>query len=199
MNLPNKLTVFRMVLVPVFVAIVLSPAVPGHYLWSWLIFGGASLTDHFDGRIARRRNQITNFGKFLDPLADKILVVSAFVCLMQLGFANIWCVLIVIAREFMVTFIRLIGAENGVVIAANRWGKAKTVSQMAAVLFILAVQYVQELVAAGVLRPFAIAGAGSDVVFLLLGNILVWFAAALTLISGAVYLKQNIHLVNAIK
>lgn len=199
MNLPNKLTVFRMILVPVFVAVILSPAIPGHYLWSWLIFGGASLTDHFDGRIARRRNQITNFGKFLDPLADKILVISAFVCLMQLGFANIWCVLIVIAREFVVTFIRLIAAEEGVVIAANKWGKAKTVSQMAAVLFILAVQYAQELVSAGVLRPFSVAGMESAPAFLLFGNILVWIAAALTLISGAVYLKQNIHLVNATK
>ena len=199
MNLPNKLTVFRMILVPVFVAVILSPAIPGHYLWSWLIFGGASLTDHFDGRIARRRNQITNFGKFLDPLADKILVISAFVCLMQLGFANIWCVLIVIAREFMVTFIRLIGAEEGVVIAANKWGKAKTVSQMAAVLFILAVQYAQELVAAGALRPFSVAGMESAPAFLLFGNILVWLAAALTLISGAVYLKQNIRLVNSTK
>lgn len=199
MNLPNKLTVFRIILVPVFVAVILSPPVPGHYLWSWLIFGGASLTDHFDGRIARKRNQITNFGKFLDPLADKILVVSAFVCLMQLGFANIWCVLIVIAREFMVTFIRLIAAENGVVIAANKWGKAKTISQMAAVLLILAMQCVQELVAAGALHPFAIAGAGSDSAFLLFGNILVWIAAALTLISGAVYLKQNIRLINSTK
>lgn len=199
MNLPNKLTVFRMILVPVFVAVILSPAIPGHYLWSWLIFGGASLTDHFDGRIARRRNQITNFGKFLDPLADKILVISAFVCLMQLGFANIWCVLIVIAREFVVTFIRLIAAEEGVVIAANKWGKAKTVSQMAAVLFILAVQYAQELVSAGVLRPFSVGGMESAPAFLLFGNILVWIAAALTLISGAVYLKQNIHLVNATK
>ncbi len=199
MNLPNKLTVFRMVLVPVFVGIVLSPSIPCHYLWAWLIFGGASLTDHFDGRIARKRNQITNFGKFLDPLADKILVISAFVCLMQLNFANIWCVLIVIAREFMVTFIRLIAMENGVVIAANRWGKAKTISQMAAVLFILAVQFVQELVTLGVLRPFSIAGAGSASVFLVLGNAFVWLAAALTLISGAVYLKQNIRLVNATK
>lgn len=199
MNLPNKLTVFRMILVPVFVAVVLSPAIPGHYLWSWLVFGGASLTDHFDGRIARRRNQITNFGKFLDPLADKILVISAFVCLMQLGFANVWCVLIVIAREFMVTFIRLIAAEEGVVIAANKWGKAKTVSQMAAVLFILAVQYAQELVTAGVLHPFSVVGMESAPAFLLFGNILVWVAAALTLISGAVYLKQNIHLVNATK
>ncbi len=199
MNLPNRLTVFRMILVPVFVAVILSPSVPGHYLWSWLIFGGASLTDHFDGRIARKRNQITNFGKFLDPLADKILVVSAFVCLMQLGFANIWCVLIVIAREFMVTFIRLIAVENGVVIAANKWGKAKTVSQMAAVLLILAMQYVQELVSAGALHPFAVAGAGSASAFLLFGNVLVWIAAALTLISGAVYLKQNIRLINSTK
>lgn len=199
MNLPNKLTIFRMLLVPVFVIVILNPAIPGHYLWSWLIFGGASLTDHFDGRIARKRNQITNFGKFLDPLADKILVISAFVCLMQLGFANVWCVLIVIAREFMVTFIRLIAADSGVVIAANKWGKAKTVSQMTAILFILAVQYVQELVAAGAVKPFSIAGAESAPAFLLTGSILVWIAAGLTLISGAVYLKQNKHLVNATK
>lgn len=189
MNLPNKLTVLRMVLVPVFVAVVLSPAIPWHYLWAWFIFGGASLTDHFDGRIARKRNQITNFGKFLDPLADKILVISAFVCLMQLGFANIWCVLIIITREFVVTGIRLLAADGGVVLAANRWGKAKTISQMTAVLFILAVQFVQELVGWG----------GSAQAFLAFGSVLVWVATALTIISGTVYVKQNIHLVNTTK
>ncbi len=102
------------------------------------MFLGASLTDHYDGKIARERNLITNFGKFLDPLADKLLVISALVCFLQLGLADVWCVLIIIARELMVTSIRLLAVEGGgVVIAANKWGKAKTVSQMVAILFIL--------------------------------------------------------------
>lgn len=189
MNLPNKLTVLRMILVPVFVVLILYPAIPLHYLWALIVFAGASLTDHFDGRIARRRNQITNFGKFLDPLADKVLVISALVCLMQLGFANIWCVLIIITRELMVTFIRLVAAENGVVLAANKWGKTKTVSQMVAVLFILLFQSLLEFFN---FQAEAMAVAVT-------GNILIWIATFFTLVSGVVYLGQNIHLFDSQK
>lgn len=190
MNLPNKLTLLRVFLVPVFVVFALYSQIPYHYLWALLAFLLASLTDHYDGKIARERNLITNFGKFLDPLADKVLVISAMVCLMQLGFASVWCVLIIIARELMVTSIRLLAVEgNGTIIAANKWGKIKTVSQMASVLFILFFQGLQEILKI----------AGGTSALLLAGNILVWIATLFTVISGIIYLKENIHLINTTK
>ena len=124
MNLPNKLTVLRMILVPFFVLALLWPF-PHHFLIALIIFGAASYTDHLDGMLARKHNQITDFGKFMDPLADKILVISALVCFVSLGLCDVWLVLLIIAREFMVTSIRLVAAGKGSVIAANNWGKAK--------------------------------------------------------------------------
>lgn len=199
MNLPNRLTVLRAATVPFFVAVLLAPGIPNHFLWAWLLFAGASLTDHFDGRIARSRNQITNFGKFLDPLADKILVVSALICLLALGLADVWAVLLIIAREFVVTSIRLVAADSGVVIAANRWGKTKTVSQMTAILTILALQFVQELVRAGSLAPFTAAGMESAAVFAAVGEVLIWISAFFAVLSGIIYIKQNIHVINTVK
>ena len=110
------------------------PQIPHHYLVAGLIFGAASYTDHLDGKLARKNGQITTFGKFMDPLADKVLVVSALICFVSLGLAPVWMVLLIVAREFMVTFIRLVAAESGMVLAANNWGKAKTVSQMTALI-----------------------------------------------------------------
>lgn len=190
MNLPNKLTLLRVFLVPVFVVFALYPQIPNHYLWALLVFLAASLTDHYDGKIARERNLITNFGKFLDPLADKVLVISALVCLMQLGFANIWCVLIIITRDFTVTSVRLLALEgNGTVIAANKWAKIKTASQMTAILFILFYQSIQDILKTTSGTP----------TLLIIGNILIWIATLLTVISGIIYLKENIHLINTTK
>lgn len=189
MNLPNKLTLLRVFLVPVFVVFVLYPQIPYHSVWALAVFLGASLTDHYDGKIARQRNLITNFGKFLDPLADKLLVISALVCFLSLGLANVWCVLIIIARELLVTSIRLLVVEGGTVIAANKWGKAKTVSQMVAILFIIACRGMQELLHISVPLPELV----------LAGNVLLWIATALTVISGAIYVKENIHLISAAK
>ena len=190
MNLPNRLTLLRVFLVPVFVVFVLYPQSPYHTVWALLVFLGASLTDHYDGKIARRRNLITNFGKFLDPLADKLLVISALVCFTNLGLADVWCVLIIIARELMVTSIRLLAMEEGgTVIAANNWGKAKTVSQMAAILYILACRGTQEVLhASGTVPGLATAGSA-----------LLWAATVLTVISGAIYVKENIRLISAQK
>lgn len=187
MNLPNKLTVARILLVPFFVAALLLPAIPGHYLWAFLLFGLASLTDHLDGRLARKNNQVTTFGKFLDPLADKILVISGLVCFVQLGLADTWCVLLIIAREFMVTSIRLVAVDSGKVIAANQWGKTKTVSQIVAVVAILLFQYVLEL------------GAGSPALFLTAGRVLIYIATFFTVFSGAVYIKENIGVISDMK
>ena len=144
MNLPNKLTVMRMILVPFVVAALLYPF-PHHYLVALLLFAAASYTDHLDGKIARRDNLVTDFGKFMDPLADKVMVLSAMVCLVSLGFADVWIVVLMLAREFMVTSIRLVAVDKGRVIAANIWGKVKTVTQIIAILGVLLLQYLLEL------------------------------------------------------
>lgn len=194
MNLPNRLTVLRIILVPFFVVFLVNLTVPHHFLISFLIFALAAFTDLLDGKIARKRQLITNFGKFLDPLADKILVLSALICFVRLGLAELWFVLLILAREFMVTSIRLIAVDSGAVIAANLWGKAKTVSQMVAISGILLMQYAQELMELKLLPTFAVGSFSSDTVFWLIGNVLVGICTVFTVISGAVYLKQNWHL-----
>ena len=138
MNLPNKLTCLRMVLVIPFVIFMLAGKCEGVWMiLSLLIFVAASATDALDGYIARRDHLITDFGKFMDPLADKILVCSAFICLTALGRIGAWIVIVIIAREFAISGMRLIAADHGVVIAASIFGKAKTVSQMAAVILLI--------------------------------------------------------------
>ncbi len=199
MNLPNKLTLIRIILVPFFVAVLLIPGVPHRYLLAGVLFGIASLTDHFDGKLARKNNQVTTFGKFLDPLADKILVISALVCFIQLGLAETWCVILIIAREFMVTSIRLVAVDSGKVIAANNWGKTKTVSQIIAIVVILLLQYIQELVGFGIVPAFSVAGMGSDAAFLLIGNLFIYIATFFTAFSGIIYIKENIGVINTIK
>ena len=194
MNLPNKLTVARIIMVPFFVVFLVNVTIPHHFLIAGLIFALASFTDLLDGKIARKRNLITNFGKFLDPLADKILVISALVCFVSLSLAELWFVLIIIAREFMVTSIRLIAVNTGEVIAANIWGKAKTVSQMVAIVGILIMQYLQELINLSVMPSFTVGQFSSDTVFWFAGNVLVGIATLFTIISGVIYLKQNWNL-----
>lgn len=191
MNLPNKLTMFRLILVPFFVAVLLAPALPHHYLIAAILFAVASYTDHLDGMLARKNNQITDFGKFMDPLADKVLVISALVCFVELHLANVWMVLLIIAREFMVTSIRLVAADKGQVIAANNWGKAKTVSQIIAILVVLFLQYWLELAVAGVSLPVTV----NEPFASLLGQLLILIATALAVISGVIYLKQNWQIV----
>ena len=138
MNLPNKLTMFRVVLIPFFVFFLLAPYFEGYGNYIALaIFALASLTDFLDGRIARKYHLITNFGKFMDPLADKLLVCSAMICLIEKGKIAGWIVIIIIAREFIISGFRLIASDNGVVIAASWWGKCKTVSQMFMVIVLL--------------------------------------------------------------
>lgn len=194
MNLPNQLTVARIIMVPFFVVFLVNITVPHHFLIAGLIFALASFTDFLDGKIARKCNLITNFGKFLDPLADKVLVISALVCFVSLGLAELWFVLIIIAREFMVTSIRLIAVNTGAVIAANGWGKLKTVSQMAAIVGILIMQYIQELIDLEIIPVFSVGSFASSSVFWFAGNVLVGVAAFFTVISGIVYLVQNWNL-----
>ena len=138
MNLPNKLTTFRVILIPFFVFFMLAPNMTGinHYIAA-AIFIVASLTDLLDGKIARKYNLVTNFGKFMDPLADKLLVCSAMICLIQTGQLAAWIVVIIIAREFIISGFRLIASDNGVVIAASYWGKFKTTFQMLMVIVLI--------------------------------------------------------------
>lgn len=192
MNTPNKLTVLRMILVPFFVASLLAgDSLPHHNLIALVIFAAASYTDHLDGKIARSRNLVTTFGKFMDPLADKIMVISALVCFVSQGLANVWLVLLIIFREFMVTSVRLVAADTGVVVAANNWGKAKTVSQIVAILAILFLQYLLELVSIGVLPAFTVFGSDPAAWFTFFGNLLLLVVTALALLSGLIYLIQN--------
>ncbi|MCR5526769.1 MAG: CDP-diacylglycerol--glycerol-3-phosphate 3-phosphatidyltransferase [Lachnospiraceae bacterium] len=139
MNLPNKLTVLRVVLIPFFVVFLLTNCFGEASKWAALaIFIIASLTDMLDGKIARKYNLVTNFGKFMDPLADKMLVCSALICLTAMGKIPAWMVIVIVARDFTISGFRLVAAETGRVIAANYWGKFKTASQMVMICLVIA-------------------------------------------------------------
>lgn len=189
MNLPNKLTVGRIALVPFFVASLLIDF-PFHNLVALFIFIVASITDLLDGKIARKHNLITDFGKFADPLADKILVLSALLCFVQGGYCDCIAVILVLFREFSVTSIRLIAASNGKVVAANIWGKIKTVSQMIAIIAVMAMQFVLELPTLGV--PFYGDLQGIlTTTFFVCGEALIWISTIFAVISGIIYIIQN--------
>lgn len=171
MNLPNKLTVLRVLMIPFFVAALMWEGGSSQTL-RWVaaaIFVAASLTDFLDGKIARKYNLVTNFGKFMDPLADKLLVCSALICLIELGQLPAWMVIIIISREFIISGFRLVASDNGIVIAASYWGKFKTTFQMAAVILLI-------------VRIEALA---------LAADICVWIALALTVISLVDYIVKN--------
>ena len=172
MNLPNKLTIFRVILIPFFVFFMLAPYFPdnGKYI-AVAIFIIASLTDMLDGKIARKYNLVTNFGKFMDPLADKLLVCSAMICLVATGQLASWIVIIIISREFIISGFRLIAADNGIVIAASYWGKFKTVFQMFMIIVLI----------------LDIQNAG----FQVLGVILTYVALILTVVSLIDYIAKN--------
>lgn len=173
MNLPNKLTVLRVVMVPFFVFFMLTDVGGAANKWiALVIFSVASLTDMLDGKIARARNLVTNFGKFMDPLADKLLVCSAMICLITTGKLAAWIVIIIIAREFIISGFRLVAADNGIVIAASYWGKFKTVAQMAMIIVL-------------------IADLGG--VFSMIGNVLIWVSLILTVVSLIDYVAKNIE------
>ena len=138
MNLPNKLTVLRVIMVPFFVFFMLADVGGAANKWiALVIFVVASLTDMLDGKIARKYNLVTNFGKFMDPLADKLLVCSALICLVEMDRLAAWMVIVIIAREFIISGFRLIASDNGVVIAASYWGKFKTTFQMIMIILLI--------------------------------------------------------------
>lgn len=188
MNLPNKLTVVRIVLAPLFLALALWEF-PFHYAVSLVVFIAAALTDMLDGKIARSRNLITNLGKFLDPLADKMLTTAAFLLFLAIDKMNVWALMLILTREFMVTSVRLLAAKGGKVIAASMWGKAKTVAQFIAIIFMLtALEFStwQTSVLAGVSLPDAVFS-----VPLVIGEVLIWISTVLSLIAGAEYVWLN--------
>ena len=137
LNLPNILTISRVVITPFFLVTILMETLPHRFLIACIIFSIASITDAIDGHLARKNNQITNFGKFLDPIADKILTTAALLAFMSMGLCNIWIVMLVLTREFAIASVRMVAATNGVVIPANVWGKIKTVSQMVFTILIM--------------------------------------------------------------
>ena len=171
MNTPNKHTIARMIIVPFLVIFLLTGwgGEANRYI-SLTLFVVTSVTDWFDGYLARKNNLVTNFGKFMDPLADKLLVCSAMICMIDLKRLSAWFVIIIIAREFIISGFRLIAAENGIVIAANYWGKFKTASQM--IMIILLILHF-------------------DGIFVILEQIFIWLSLALTIISLITYIWQN--------
>ncbi|NLJ16233.1 MAG: CDP-diacylglycerol--glycerol-3-phosphate 3-phosphatidyltransferase [Clostridiales bacterium] len=176
MNLPNKLTVLRMVIVPFFVFFLLADFIGYNGLIALVLFVFASLTDLIDGKIARKHNLITNFGKFLDPLADKALVISALICFVELGFTQSWVVIIIIMRELLVTSLRLLAnGKDSSVIAAGFSGKVKTTVQMVAISLILLFNAFSFII-------------GEGFPSILIGNILMYIACAITIYSGIEYL-----------
>ena len=191
MNTPNKLTLARFILSAAFFAVVMIDF-PFHYLISLIIFIVASLTDWLDGKIARSRGLITDFGKFLDPIADKMLTTAAFIAFTfnHIGAGIAVITFIVLAREFAVTSVRLVAADNGKVVAANMWGKSKTVMQMVAIIATLAVLAVAEI--APVSESFLLATG-------VLYSALLWIAGILTLIAGITYVVDNKEFINTKK
>ncbi len=173
MNLANKLTVFRMVLIPFFLLFFLTDFSAHNRLVALIIFVVATITDKLDGTIAKRTGTVTNFGKFMDPMADKLLVCSALICLCAKNELPAWVVLIIIAREFAISGIRQIAADNGVAIAASSWGKAKTVAQM----FMITV-----LLLDGIFHGLTLG---------LLPEILIYTSVVLTVVSLGEYIIKN--------
>lgn len=193
MNLPNKLTLTRVILVPFFLLFMYLD-IPYSYTIALVIFAAASITDALDGSIARKNNLVTNFGKFLDPLADKVLVMAALAVFVELPEVNIGAVplVIIVAREFMVSGLRLVAAGSGVVVAAGMWGKLKTAFTMATIVLILLWM--------SIIDDFAVVFSQStmnavDVII----SVLIWISTALTVISGCVYLKGYWNLIDSDK
>lgn len=194
MNLPNKLTLLRVILIPFFLLFIYLD-IPFNFLFALIIFAAASITDALDGKIARARNLVTNFGKFLDPLADKVLVISALTVFVELDEVHMGAIplIIISAREFMVSGLRLLAADSGIVVAAGIWGKLKTAFTM--------VTIVAALLWLSICHDFSFGISASVVnaVDCWVIPALIWISTALTIISGAVYLKGYWHLIDSDK
>jgi CDP-diacylglycerol--glycerol-3-phosphate 3-phosphatidyltransferase len=174
MNLANKITILRVLMIPIFMIILLSDIKWNNYIAA-IIFIIASLTDTLDGYIARSKNQVTSFGKFIDPLADKLLVTTALICLIEMGKVPAWVVIIILSREFAITGFRTIAASEGVTIAASPLGKIKTITQLIAIISLLINNY-----------PFSLVNFPFD-------RVMLYISLIFTLLSGIDYLYRNKH------
>ena len=193
MNLANKLTMLRMFLVPVFLIFISVKGIPYGSIVATLVFIIASITDQLDGYIARSRNQVTNFGKFMDPLADKLLVTAALVALVGLNLTPAWAVVIILAREFAVSGLRTLAASGGVVIAASWWGKIKTVTQIIAILLLLIKVNIGESLSA---VEFVSNNGFLNTFFAYVPEVIMFVAVLITIISGIDYFVKNKHLIS---
>ncbi|MDU5111430.1 MAG: CDP-diacylglycerol--glycerol-3-phosphate 3-phosphatidyltransferase [Clostridium sp.] len=196
MNLANKLTMLRIFLVPLFLIFIAVQDIPYGTFIATFIFIIASLTDQLDGYIARSRNQVTNFGKFMDPLADKLLVTAALISLVELQVVPAWATVIIISREFAVSGLRTIAASEGKVIAASMWGKVKTVTQIAAIISLLL------QVNVGTSKYLISLVSSSEIIKKLIMDgprVLLLIAVIMTIVSGYDYFKKNIKIINTKK
>lgn len=193
MNLPNKLTLTRVIMTPLFMAAMLIDF-KFHYIVALVLFALASFTDFLDGMLARKHHIVTNFGKFLDPLADKMLTTSAFIAFLAMDYGKgiAWVLFIILFREFMVSSLRLVvvSSDKGTVIAANIFGKIKTVTQMVTVIYGIAVKVFCEEI-----TVLSSASMALEAVF----TVLLWLAALFTVISGAIYMKDSFDYINPAK
>ena len=176
MNLPNKLTILRVIMIPVFVVFLLCNNIPYNNVIAVVIFALACITDALDGHIARKNNLVSNFGKFMDPLADKLLVCSALLCFVALKQIPVWIAIIIVSREFIISGFRLIASDNGVVIAASKWGKLKTIAQMV-MSILLIVNF-------------------NNTFFNVLEQIFIYLSLVLTVISLVDYIVKNLGVLN---
>ena len=194
LNVPNLLTIARIFITPIFLAVILMDTLPHKFLIACVIFSIASITDAVDGHLARKNNQITNFGKFLDPIADKILTTAALLAFMSLGLCNIWIVMLILTREFAIASVRMIAAAGGVVIPANIWGKIKTVSQMVFTILIMLLGEVWEF----------LSSTNNELIeklpdLSMVSNGLLWITAILTVVSGVIYLNDSKKIIDFTK
>ena len=181
LNLPNKLTVLRMIVAPVFLALMLIPF-KNHFFWGTVVFSIGAISDFQDGKIARKYNQISVFGKLCDPVGDKMLFLSALLVFMKYELCSPWIVLIIMSREFLVTSLRMVAVEQNIVIAAKFWGKVKTAAQMVAtIVTMLLMHFIPE-------NQFHITQT--------VASVLLWILVFITVLSGVIYLKDSLKLID---
>lgn len=187
LNAPNKITIFRIFLIPILIILLLVTSISNRFFLALIVFLVASFTDHLDGKLARKYGQITTFGKFLDPLADKMLVMSAFICFVDLNLISSVPVIIILLREFLVTSMRLVAMSSGKVVAANIWGRTKTVTQLIAIIVILISQCFSTKIANLSYNELNFISS--------INNFFVWISVFFTVFSGYIYMKENFYII----
>ena len=187
LNAPNKITIFRIFLIPILIILLLVTSISNRFFLALIVFLVASFTDHLDGKLTRKYGQITTFGKFLDPLADKMLVMSAFICFVDLNLISSVPVIIILLREFLVTSMRLVAMSSGKVVAANIWGRTKTVTQLIAIIVILVSQCFSTKIANLSYNELNFISS--------INNFFVWISVFFTVFSGYIYMKENFYII----